>query len=74
MLWWGPLFDPRDVDPLVQHLDVPGGSASSLTATDCPAPTGNGSWRWPCCVFTPPIPGGTLRPLREPRPDDEDED
>jgi hypothetical protein len=23
MLWWGPLFDPRDVDPLLRHLDVP---------------------------------------------------
>jgi hypothetical protein len=23
MLWWGPLFDPRDVDPLMRHLDVP---------------------------------------------------
>jgi hypothetical protein len=23
MLWWGPLADPRDVDPLLRHLDVP---------------------------------------------------
>jgi hypothetical protein len=23
MLWWGPLFDPRDVDLLLRHLDVP---------------------------------------------------
>jgi len=23
MLWWAPLFDPRDVDPLLQLLDVP---------------------------------------------------
>ncbi len=23
MLWWGPLFDPDDVDPLLRHLDVP---------------------------------------------------
>jgi hypothetical protein len=23
MLWWAPLFDPRDVDPLLRHLDVP---------------------------------------------------
>jgi hypothetical protein len=23
MLWWGPLFDPRDVDPLLRHLNVP---------------------------------------------------
>jgi hypothetical protein len=23
MLWWSPLFDPRDVDPLLRHLDVP---------------------------------------------------
>jgi hypothetical protein len=23
MLWWAPLFDPRDVDPLLRHVDVP---------------------------------------------------
>jgi hypothetical protein len=23
MLWWGPLFDPRDVDPPLRHVDVP---------------------------------------------------
>jgi hypothetical protein len=23
MLWWGPLFDPRDVEPLLRDLDVP---------------------------------------------------
>jgi len=23
MLWWAPLFDPRDVDPLLRHADVP---------------------------------------------------
>ena len=23
MLWWGPLADPRDVDPPLRHLDVP---------------------------------------------------
>jgi hypothetical protein len=23
MLWWAPLSDPRDVDPLLQHVDVP---------------------------------------------------
>jgi len=23
MLWWAPLFEPRDVDPLLRHLDVP---------------------------------------------------
>jgi hypothetical protein len=23
MMWWAPLFDPRDVDPLLQDLDVP---------------------------------------------------
>ena len=23
MLWWGPLCDPRDADPLLRHLDVP---------------------------------------------------
>ncbi len=23
MLWWAPLFDPRDVDPLLRYVDVP---------------------------------------------------
>jgi hypothetical protein len=23
MLWWAPLFDPRDLDPLMQRVDVP---------------------------------------------------
>jgi hypothetical protein len=23
MLWWGPLFDPRDVEPLLRDLDIP---------------------------------------------------
>ena len=23
MMWWTPLFDPRDVDPLLRHVDVP---------------------------------------------------
>ena len=23
MMWWAPLADPRDVDPLLQHADVP---------------------------------------------------
>ena len=23
MMWWAPLFDPRDVDPLLRQVDVP---------------------------------------------------
>jgi hypothetical protein len=39
MLWWAPLFDPRDVDPLLRHVDVPRRSrmiadAYGLSGTD----------------------------------------
>ncbi len=48
MLWWAPLSDPRDVDPLLRMSTCPGGPASWPTGTACPAPGGNGSWRWLC--------------------------
>ena len=39
MLWWAPLSDPRDVDPLLQHVDVPArarilADAYGLSGTD----------------------------------------
>ena len=39
MLWWAPLSDPRDVDPLLRHVDVPRRSriladAYGLSGTD----------------------------------------
>jgi hypothetical protein len=39
MLWWAPLFDPRDVDPLLRHVDVPArarilADAYGLSGTD----------------------------------------
>jgi hypothetical protein len=39
MLWWAPLSDPRDVHPLLQHVDVPRRSrlladAYGLSGTD----------------------------------------
>ena len=39
MLWWAPLSDPRDVDPLLQHVDVARrarilGDAYGLSGTD----------------------------------------
>jgi hypothetical protein len=39
LLWWAPLSDPRDVDPLLQHVDVPRRSriladAYGLSGTD----------------------------------------
>jgi len=39
MLWWAPLSDPRDVDPLLRHVDVPArarilADAYGLSGTD----------------------------------------